>query len=170
MQRQLGSGKTAVLAERVVEKITKGKTDIDKLLIVTFTNAAAAEMRERILEKLYEEIEKNPDDKNLQKQIVLLNKASISTIHSFCLDVIKNYFYEINISPNFRVADTEEVELIKQEVIEEMFDSLYEEANEEFLKLINTYSSYISDDELKQMILRIYNFIREYAFPRRMDK
>ena len=150
--------------QRVVEKIIKEKIDIDKLLIVTFTNAAASEMRERILEKLYEEIEDSPNDKNLQRQIVLLNKAHISTIHSFCLDVIKNYFYEINVSPNFRLADTEEAELLKQEAIEEIFDSLYEEENEGFLKLINTYSSYISDDELKQIILRIYNFIREYTF------
>jgi len=170
LQQQPGSGKTAVLAQRVVEKIIKGKTDIDKLLIVTFTNAAAAEMRERILEKLYKEVEKSPEDRNLQKQIILLNTANISTIHSFCLDVIKSYFYKINVSPNFRVADTEETELLKQEAVEEMFDNLYEENNKDFLKLINTYSSYISDDELKQMILKIYNFIRKHTFPGRMDK
>jgi len=112
--RRRGSGKTAVLVERIIRKITVEKIDVDRLLIVTFTNASAAEMRERILEKLYEEVENNPDDKNLQKQIVLLGKANISTIHSFCLDVIKNHFYEIDISPNFRLGNTEEIELIKR--------------------------------------------------------
>jgi len=165
LQQQLGSGKTAVLVQRVVEKVIKEKIDIDKLLIVTFTNAAAGEMRERILEKLYEEIENNPDDKNMQKQIILLNKANISTIHSFCLDVIRNCFYEIDISPNFRLADTEEIELLKQEVIEGIFDNLYEEENKDFLKLINIYSGYISDDELKGMILKIFNFIQSTPFP-----
>ena len=99
-----GSGKTAVLVERIAKKVLVDNVDIDKMLVVTFTNAAAAEMKERILERLYKEIEKAPNDSNLQKQILLLNKANISTIHSFCLEVIKNYFYEIDISPNFRIS------------------------------------------------------------------
>ncbi|MCL2383422.1 MAG: helicase-exonuclease AddAB subunit AddA [Oscillospiraceae bacterium] len=165
MQQQRGSGKTAVLVERIVKKVIDDKIDIDKLLVVTFTNAAAAEMRERILEKLYEKIEENPEDRNLQKQIILLGKASISTIHSFCLDVIKNYFYEIEVSPNFRLGNNEEIELLKQEVLEELFDELYEEESEEFLKLINTYTSYKSDQDLKDMIIKIFKFIQSAPFP-----
>ena len=89
------------------------------MLVVTFTNAAASEMRERILEAIYQKIEENPEDIHLQKQITLLNKASISTIHSFCLDVIRNYFYEIDIPANFQIGDSTEMELLKQETLED---------------------------------------------------
>ena len=92
-----GSGKTAVLVERIINKIVNKKIDIDKLLVVTFTNAAASEMRERILKAIYKKLDEK-EDENLRKQILLLNKASISTIHSFCLDVIKNNFYALYIS------------------------------------------------------------------------
>lgn len=165
MQQQLGSGKTTVLVERIVNKIINEKIDIDKLLIVTFTNAAASEMRERILEAIYEKIEENPDDVNLQRQIMLLNKASISTIHAFCLEVIKNYFYEIGISSNFRIGDTSEIELLKQETLEELFDDLYEEQNEEFIKLVNVYGGYRDDENLKNIILKIYNYSQSMPFP-----
>ena len=109
-----GSGKTAVLVERIIHKIIEEKTDIDKLLVVTFTNAAASEMRERVLDAIYKKLEQDPENENLQRQITLLNKASICTIDSFCLEVVRNNFYEIeNISPNFRIADTTEIELLK---------------------------------------------------------
>ena len=129
-----GSGKTAVLVERIINKIINQKIDIDQLLIVTFTNAAASEMRERILEAIYKKLEENPNNIHLQKQTNLIGRASICTIDSFCLDVVKNNFYEIDISPNFRIADNAELELIKQEVLEELFDNKYEEENKEFLK------------------------------------
>ena len=150
---------------RVVRKVIEEEVDIDKLLIVTFTNAAAAEMKERILEELYKEIEENPENKKIQKQIILLGKANISTIHSFCLDVIKNYFYEIDISPNFRLSSTEEIELLKQEVMEDLFEKLYEENSPEFVNLINTYTNYRGDEELKNIILKIYTFIQSTPFP-----
>ena len=158
-----GSGKTTVLVERIINKIINEKIDIDKLLIVTFTNAAASEMRQRILEALYKKIDENPENQNLQKQVLLLNKANISTIHAFCLEVIKNYFYEIGISSNFRIGDTGEVELLKQEALEETFDELYEEKNEDFINLVNIYSGYRDDKELKELVLKIYNFSRKYA-------
>ena len=102
-----GSGKTAVLVERIINKIITDKIDIDRLLVVTFTNAAASEMRERVLDAIYKKLEDNPEDENLQRQITLLNKASICTIDSFCLEVVRNNFYELeNLSPNFRIADT----------------------------------------------------------------
>jgi len=160
-----GSGKTAVLVERIINKIINEDIDIDKLLVVTFTNAAAAEMRERILDAIYNQIELNPDNSNLQRQITLLNKASICTIHSFCLDVIRNNFYEIDVSPNFKIGDTQEVELLKYDVLEELFEEKYEEKNEDFIELINTYTNYRSDDSLKELILNIYNYIQSSPFP-----
>lgn len=160
-----GSGKTAVLVERIVNKIINEKIDVDKLLVVTFTNAAATEMRERVLDAIYKKLEDNPDNLMLQKQIVLLNKSHISTIHAFCLEVIKNNFYKTDISPNFRLANTPEIELLKMEVLEEVFDNLYEEKNENFIKLIDTYCGYRSDDNLKEIILKIYRYIQSMPYP-----
>ena len=160
-----GSGKTAVLVERIVNKITNENIDVDKLLVVTFTNAAATEMRERVLDSIYKKLEEEPDNVNLQRQIVLLNKSHISTIHAFCLEVIKNNFYKTNISPNFRLANTPEIELLKMETLEEVFDGLYEEKNEGFIKLINTYCGYRDDDKLKELILKIYKFIQSMPYP-----
>ena len=160
-----GSGKTAVLVERIINKIINEKIDIDKLLIVTFTNAAASEMREKILEALYKKIEEEPKNVHLQKQINLIGRASICTIDSFCLDVVKNNFYEIDISPNFRIADTAELELIKQETIEDLFEEKYETEDKDFLNLLETYTTYIGDEPLKELILNIYNFIQSTPFP-----
>lgn len=165
MQQQHGSGKTTVLVERMVNKIIKEKIDINQLLIVTFTNAAAAEMRERILEAIYKKIEEEPENRNLQKQIVLLNDANISTIHSFCLEVIKNYFYEIGISPNFRIGDSAEIKILKQETLEEIFEEFYEENNKDFIKLVNIYGGYRDDNQLKELILKIFNYSQSMPFP-----
>lgn len=161
-----GSGKTAVLVERIINKIITDKIDIDRLLVVTFTNAAASEMRERVLDAIYKKLEDNPEDENLQRQVTLLNKASICTIDSFCLEVVRNNFYELeNLSPNFRIADTTEIELLKQEVIEDIFENKYEEENKDFTKLINTYTSYRDDTPLKELILKIYSYIQSNPFP-----
>lgn len=102
-----GSGKTAVLVEHVIRKITDKDhpVDIDHLLVVTFTNAAAAEMRERIRTALENELEKEPGNEHLQQQLTLVHRARITTIHSFCLDIIRNHFHEIGIDPGFRIAD-----------------------------------------------------------------
>lgn len=165
-----GSGKTAVLVERIINKVINEKIDIDKILVVTFTNAAASEMRERILDAIYKRLEDEPNNAHLQRQINLLNKASISTIHAFCLDVIRNNFFEIDTSANFRVGDTTEIELIKQEVIEDLFEKKYEEENKEFLELIETYTNYRNDDKLKEMVLDIYKFIQSTPFPEKWLK
>lgn len=165
-----GSGKTAVLVERIINKILNEKIDIDKLLVVTFTNAAASEMRERILNAIYKKIDESENEEeiqNLQKQVVLLNKASICTIDSFCLDVVRNNFFEIDISPNFRIADTAEIELLKQEVLDELFEEKYEEKNEDFQKLIKTYTSYRDDTPLKDLILKIYSYISSSPYPKK---
>ena len=161
-----GSGKTAVLVERIIKKVLEDGIDIDKLLVVTFTNAAASEMRERVLDAIYKKLDDNPNSEKLLRQITLLNKASICTIDSFCLDVVRNNFYELeNLSPNFRIADTTEIELLKQEVIEDLFERKYEEENEDFTKLIHTYTSYKDDTPLKDLILKIYNYIQSNPFP-----
>lgn len=160
-----GSGKTAVLVERIIRKIIDDGIDIDKILVVTFTSAAASEMRERILDAIYKKIEENPDDSNLQKQIILLNKASICTIDSFCLDIIRNNFYEIDVSANARVADSTEILLLKQEVIDDLFEEKYIANDSGFIDLINTYTKYNRDDDLKDLILNIYTYIQASPFP-----
>ena len=160
-----GSGKTAVLVERIIQKILKDKIDVDKILVVTFTNAAAAEMRERILEAIYKKLDEQRGNSHLQRQIMLLNRANISTIHAFCLEVIKNNFYEIDLAPNFRIGDTAEIELLKQDVLEDLLEELYEKQDEDFLKLVEAYAGYRGDDALKEIILKIYNYIQSNPFP-----
>ena len=137
------------------------------MLVVTFTNAAASEMRERILDAIYKKLEENPDSINLQRQITLLNKASICTIHSFCLDVIRNNFYEIDTSANFRIGDTAEIEMLKADVLEELFEQKYMENDEKFIKLIETYTDYRGDEKLQDIILSIYKYIQSNPFPER---
>lgn len=136
------------------------KIDIDKILVVTFTNAAASEMRSRIMEAIYKYLDENPEDEHMQKQVILMGKSNICTIHSFCLEVIKNNFYEIDVSPNFRIGDQTEIDLLKQEVLEDIFELKYENEDEEFLKLINIYTNYRGDESLKNLILKIHRFIR----------
>ena len=165
-----GSGKTAVLVERIIQKILKQNVDIDKLLVVTFTNAAASEMRERVLDAIYKKLDEEPENIILQRQINLLSKSNICTIHSFCLDVIKNNFFEIDISPNFRIASEEEIVLLKQEVLEDLFEKNYEEENKDFLKLIEAYSDYKGDESLKEIILKEYEFAQSAPFPDRWLK
>lgn len=160
-----GSGKTAVLVERIINKITKENVDIDKLLVVTFTNAAATEMRERVLDAIYKKLEEEPNNTNLRKQIILLNKSNISTIHAFCLEVIKNNFYKIDVSPNFKLAGGPERDLLQMETLEQTFEDLYESNNVEFINLVNTYCSYRDDDSLKDIILKIYKYIQSMPFP-----
>ena len=113
-----GSGKTAVLVERIIKMVTdrENPISIDELLVVTFTNAAASEMRERITDALEKSGEKE-GSKNMHQQIALMPKANIMTIHAFCLNVIKSYYHLIGIDPNIRIADSTELELVKEEVM-----------------------------------------------------
>lgn len=165
-----GSGKTAVLVERIINKIVNDKIDIDKILVVTFTKATASEMKARVLDAIYKKIEEDPFNKHLQRQITLLSKASLCTIDSFCLEVVKNNFFEIGISPNLGIAENTEIQILKQEVLEELFENKYEEEDKEFLSLINMYTSYKGDDELKNVILDIYDFIQSTPFPEKWLK
>lgn len=177
-----GSGKTAVLVERIISMIldTEEKVDIDKLLVVTFTNAAASEMRERIADAVSKalekatKLEKKDVIEHLQKQILFLNKANITTIHSFCLDVIKNNIHLITLDPNFRIGDTTECQLIAQEAIDEVFEELYEqgylgdensEKGKRFLKLIDSFAERNGDNQVQSLIMSIYNFAMSFPNP-----
>ena len=164
-----GSGKTAVLVERIIQMITSRENpiDIDKLLVVTFTNAAASEMRERIGDAIGKALDENPENKHLQNQLVLLNKSSITTIHSFCLDVIKSNFHRINLDPNFRIGDQTECAILKQEAIDEVFEDLYEERDEGFLNLVESYAERGGDKEVQDIILGIYSFAMASPEPKK---
>ncbi|PRR81572.1 helicase-exonuclease AddAB subunit AddA [Clostridium vincentii] len=162
-----GSGKTAVLVERIIRIISNEEVpvDIDRLLVVTFTSAAASEMRERIAGAITKALEKKPDSKNLQKQLTLLSRSNITTMHSFCLDVIKNNFHIIDLDPGFRILDQTEGVLLKSEIIEELFEDKYEEGEDKFLRLVEAYSGSRDDEKLKEIILELYRFCMSGPWP-----
>ena len=161
-----GSGKTAVLVERIIRKITDKShpIDIDRLLIVTFTNAAAAEMRERIGLALAKALEKQPDNVHLQRQQTLLHNAQITTIHSFCLYVIRNYFHRIEMEPDFRVAEEGELKLLRSDVLDRVLEQYYQEAKPEFLALSETIATGKTDQPLKETILKLFSFAMSYPW------
>ncbi|MBU8877409.1 helicase-exonuclease AddAB subunit AddA [Bacillus sp. FJAT-29790] len=163
-----GSGKTAVLVERIIKKVLS-ETDpinVDELLVVTFTNASAAEMRHRIGEALEKAINENPKSLHLRKQLSLLNKASISTLHSFCLELIRKYYYMIDIDPGFRIADETEAQLLRDEVLDELLEEEYgREGNETFFALVDTFTNDRSDTALQDIVRDIYDFARSNPSP-----
>jgi ATP-dependent helicase/nuclease subunit A len=163
-----GSGKTAVLVERIIQKIISQEDpiDVDQLLVVTFTNASAAEMRHRIGEALEKEIAKQPAANHLRRQLTLLNRASISTLHSFCLEVIRKYYYLIDIDPGFRIADETERELLRDEVLDELFEDEYgRDNNEPFYNLVDTFTNDRSDLALQDLVRKLYDFSRSHPNP-----
>ena len=163
-----GSGKTAVLVERIIQRITDSKNpmDIDRLLVVTFTNAAAAEMRERIENAIEKRLEENPEDDNLRKQSTLIHNAQITTIDSFCLFVVRNYFEEIHLDPNFRIADQGEIKLLEMDVLNDLFEAEYEKASESFLNLVDAYSDKRSNKAVKDMVSKIYRQSSSSPWPK----
>lgn len=162
-----GSGKTAVLVERIIQGILDEKQgiNVDKLLVVTFTNAAAGEMRERILKAIERELEKNPDNEHLQKQQSYIHNASITTIHSFCLNLVREHFIDIDLDPGFKVADTNEIELLKGDVMKELLEEAYEEATPEFLEFANQFTVRNSDREIEKMVLTLYEKAVGFPWP-----
>lgn len=163
-----GSGKTAVLVERINSKIISGQTDIDRLLVVTFTEAAAVEMKEKIIDRIQKAINETEDKAIaglLQKQLKLASGADITTIDSFCLRAVKNNFHVLGLDPNFIIGDPAEAELMMDDTAEELFDKFYAENNERFLRLIDLYASNRDDLPLKKLVFHIYNFIMSFAEP-----
>lgn len=162
-----GSGKTAVLVERIIQMITDElhPVDIDRLLIVTFTSAAAAQMRERISKAVSERLEKNPENEHLQRQTSLIHNAQITTIDSFCLFIIRNNFNEIGIDPGFRVADEGEIKLLESDVMGKLLEEAHTEPSERFLRFVECYSTGKSEKKIEEAILRLYHFSISNPFP-----
>ncbi|RFU62147.1 helicase-exonuclease AddAB subunit AddA [Peribacillus glennii] len=163
-----GSGKTAVLVNRIIQKVLaeENPIDVDELLVVTFTNASAAEMRHRIGEALEKAIDENPRSQHLRKQLSLINRASISTLHSFCLEVIRKYYYLTEIDPGFRIADSTEAELLRDEVMEELFEEQYGQSdNDRFFKLVDAFTSDRNDSALQNMVRSLHDFSRSHPDP-----
>ena len=165
-----GSGKTAVLVERIIQKLINKEdpVDIDRLLVVTFTNASAQEMRNRVGLALEQALAEDPTSNHLKKQLSLLQRASISTLHSFCLEVIRQYAYLLDIDPAFRIANDMEIDLIKQEVMDDLFEEWYgAEAEEQqgFFAVVDRFSSDRSDVEVESLILDLYTFAVQNPAP-----
>ena len=162
-----GSGKTAVLVERIIQRLLdeRDPLDVDRLLIVTFTEAAAAEMKERIRDAIENALEDTPGNVHLQRQATLIHSARITTIHSFCLSVIREHFHAINLDPGFRIAEEGELKLLRQDVLEEMLESCYDEGTEAFLEFAEKFSTGRSDRQLEEVILQLYEYAGSYPQP-----
>lgn len=164
-----GSGKTAVLVQRIIEKLTakENPQDIHRLLVVTYTNAAAAEMRERIGKRLTECLatEEHAGNAHLQKQVLLLRNASIMTIHGFCLSLLREFFYELDLDPGFRIAEEAELTLLRADVMEELLEDRYEAGEEQFLRLTECIGSGKTDEGLVKHIENFYRFAQSAPFP-----
>lgn len=161
-----GSGKTAVLVERIIRKIS-AFTDVDRLLVATFTKAAAAEMKDRIRLALEQELERNPDSEHLRRQLALMNRASITTLHSFCMDVIRRYYPLIGLDPGFRIANETESELMRLDVLDQLFEQKYEGAgdNGAFLRLADRYGGERGDEPLYRLVQQLFDFAQSHPWP-----
>lgn len=162
-----GSGKTAVLVERILQKITDREhpVDIDRLLIVTFTRAAAAEMRERIGLEIQKRLLADPDNENLQRQETLLFHAQITTIDSFCQSVLRTYFHLIDLDPAFSIVDEGEAKLLRRDTAEELLEEKYREGDTDFLQFVECFANGKNDENLIEMIWQVYEFSRSHPWP-----
>ncbi len=162
-----GSGKTAVLVERILSMITDkiSPLDIDRLLVVTFTNAAASEMRERIGQAIEKCMEQMPEDEHLQRQATLVHMASITTIDSFCMRVLREHFDKTELDPSFRVGDEGELKLLKADVAEALLEEYYREGNQDFFDFVESYSTGKSDAGLEELIEKLYEFSMSHPEP-----
>lgn len=162
-----GSGKTATLVERIIQMVTdeKAGVDIDRLLVVTFTRAAAGEMQGRIRAALDKRLQQEPDNEYLQRQAALLHNARITTIDSFCQNIVRNYFHTIQLDPVFRVADETELTLIKQDIMAELLEEKYARGEEGFLKLAESFAPGRTDRTLEKLILELYQIAMSYPWP-----
>lgn len=163
-----GSGKTAVLVERIITRITKDTPpiDIDQMLIVTFTKAAAQEMSQRIGKVLLQQLQEEPKNFHMQNQLTLLQKADIKTIHAFCLQLVKEYYYVLDLDPAFRTGDVGEMKLLEQEVLEQHFEDLYKKGDPRFFALVETFGEDTKDDGLKELVRKIVRFAQGFPNPK----
>lgn len=166
-----GSGKTAVLINRMIEKVISKENpiDVDELLVVTFTNASAAEMRHRMAEALEKEIAKDPRNQHLRRQLSLVNKAQISTLHSFCLAIVRQYAYLIEIDPGFRIANEGESALLRDDVLAEVLEEAYDSEDEEKVnavyRLVDSFTSDRDDQAIETLIDKLYETSRVHPEP-----
>jgi ATP-dependent helicase/nuclease subunit A len=161
-----GSGKTAVLVERIIRMICQDGLNIGNLLIVTFTNAAAGEMRERITAAIIRELESNPDNpEHLRRQLQMIGKSSICTVHAFCTNVVRDNFHLLDIDPKFRIGDTTECSILRRETVEEILEEAYESGEENFLGLVERFAGSRNDKPVEDLILRTYTFIQSQPEP-----
>ena len=162
-----GSGKTAVLVERIITRLTKDPSpiNVDELLVVTFTEAAASEMKERIRAAIEKELESNPDSAHLQRQATLIHNAQVTTIHSFCLSVIREYFHTIDLDPGFRIGEEGELKLLKRDVVENLLEEAFAGGKPEFLNFVESFATGRDDKKLEEMILQVYEYSRSYPEP-----
>ncbi|MCR5482453.1 MAG: helicase-exonuclease AddAB subunit AddA [Clostridia bacterium] len=152
-----GSGKTAVLVERIKRLILQENASVDRFLIVTFTNAASKDMKRKLLNAINRHILENPSDAALmKKQLSLLNHANISTFHAFCLEVIRRYFYIIDADPNFRICDEAEAVLLKASAMDTLFEEYFDESSPEFIEFLKSYASSKNENKIREMILQVF--------------
>ena len=159
-----GSGKTAVLVERIITMLTKDPTpvNVDRLLIVTFTESAAAEMKERIRVAIEKALEAYPENEHLKQQATLIHNARITTIHSFCLSVIRDHFPAIDLDPGFRVGEEGELKLLRHDVLETVLEEKYRKESSGSLILHRPYGAGKNDKKLEELILKVYEISRSY--------
>lgn len=162
-----GSGKTAVLTERIVKMVCEGGVDIDRLLVVTFTSAAAAEMRERIAAGISKRLSAQPESEHIQRQSTLLHNAQITTIDSFCLFLLRNHFNEIGLDPAFRIADEGEIKLMQQEVLKELMEDSYASGSQEFRYCVEYFCPGGRESVLEQHILNLSRYAASFPWPAR---
>ena len=160
-----GSGKTTVLVERIIKLITEERESIDSFLIVTFTNAAASGMKQKIHKALIKKVQVGENKEHLRKQLNNLSRASISTIHAFCIDVVRKNFHLTGIDPNFRIGDVNEVEILLNETIDDVLENYYSSRSRDFIKLVESFTSNRGDGELTAIIKDIYRFILSNSEP-----
>lgn len=162
-----GSGKTAVLVERIIQRLTdeKDPVDVDRLLVVTFTEAAAAEMKVRISAAIEKKLRDRPGDVRLEQQATLVHSAAITTIHSFCLSVIRDHFHVIGIDPGFRIAEEGELKLLQQDVLDELLEQCYSEGTKDFVDFVERFGTGRNDRKIEGIIVKLYEYSRSYPQP-----
>ncbi len=164
-----GSGKTAVLVERIIRMIcdTKQNVDIDRLLVLTFTKAAAAQMKEKIAHALSQALSLQPHNSHLQRQMTLLQRANITTIDSFCLKIVRDHYMQVDLDPSFQTADEKTAALLQTSVLDEVMERWYDAKEEGFFQLVESFGEAMGDQQVRKLVLQVYQFVQSNPFPRR---